>query len=134
MLLSFLVVVFAAAAQTEPVAPTTMSGNIISKTGAANARVWTLTITNNGPAAANSLQMNSFNLTQTAGAACTPVITPPSTLPLNLGGLAPGGSTVVDMTIDFTGCAANARFTAMFTFSANDGAVTGTVVRYNQFR
>jgi hypothetical protein len=38
------------------------------------------------------------------------------------------------VTIDFTGCAAAARFTARFTYSANFGTVSGNVVRFNQFQ
>jgi len=45
-----------------------------------------------------------------------------------------GGSTTVNLTIDFTGCAAAARFTAVATFSANGGGLTGTMTRTNQFQ
>lgn len=113
--------------------PTTMAGNITSKAGPLNARVWTLALTNNGPAAAMGVQVNSVNLTQTFGAACTPVIASPGSFPLAVGSIAPTGSDSAAITINFTGCPASARFTANISFSANSGAVLGTVIRYNQF-
>jgi hypothetical protein len=113
--------------------PTTMSGNITSKAGPSNARIWTLTLTNNGPGAAMGVQVNSVNLTQTFGAACTPVIASPGSFPLAVGSIAPAGSDSAAFTINFTGCPANPRFTANISFSANSGTVTGTVIRYNQF-
>jgi hypothetical protein len=113
---------------------TTMAGNITSKAGPSNARVWTVTFTNNGPGAAMGVQINSVNLTQTFGAACTPVVTTPAAFPLSVGSIAPAGSDPAAITINFTGCPANARFTANISFSANSGAVTGTVIRYNQYQ
>jgi hypothetical protein len=113
--------------------PTTMAGNITSKAGPLNARVWTLTLTNNGPAVAMGAQINSVNLTQTFGAACAPVIASPGPFPLTVGSIAPAGSESTAITINFTGCPANARFTANISFSANSGTVIGTVIRYNQF-
>ena len=47
--------------------------------------------------------------------------------------LVPAQTGTANLTIDFTGCAAAARFTAQFTYSANAGTVTGNVVRYNQY-
>jgi hypothetical protein len=112
---------------------TTMAGNITAKAGPLNARVWTLTLTDNGPGAAMGVQVNSVNLTQTFGAACTPVVTTPAAFPLSVGSIAPAGSESTAITINFTSCPANARFTANISFSANSGTVTGTVIRYNQF-
>jgi hypothetical protein len=114
-------------------APTTMAANITAKTGPSNARVWTLTFTNNGPGTAMNVQVNSLNLTQTFGAACTPAVTFPETFPFPVGNIIPASTGSTSITIDFTGCPANARFTANISFSANSGIVTGTVIRYNQF-
>jgi len=111
--------------------PTTMAGNIIAKSGPQNARVWTLSLLNNGPGGAFGTAINSFTLTQTFGAACTPVIGTP--FPLAVTDLAPAQTGTANLTIDFTGCAAAARFTTQFTFSANAGAMSGNVVRYNQY-
>jgi len=112
--------------------PTTMAGNIIAKSGPQNARVWTLSLLNNGPGGAYGVAIPSFALTQTFGAACTPVIG--TAFPLAVSDLAPGQTGTANVTIDFTGCAAAAHFTATFTFSANAGAVSGNVVRFNQFQ
>jgi len=110
---------------------TSMAGNIIAKTGPPNARVWTLSLLDNGPGAANAVLINSFTLTQTFGAACTPVLDG-AAFPLSVGNVAPLQTGTTTLPIDFTGCAASARFTAKFLFSANNGAVSGYVVRYNQ--
>jgi hypothetical protein len=110
---------------------TTIFGNIITKAGPSNARDWTLSLTDNGPAGAAAI-IPSFALAQTSGSACSPQIT--SAFPLNVGTLQPGQTGTADVVIDFTGCASTARFTATFTYSANNGTVNGTVVRTNQFQ
>ena len=51
---------------------------IASKAGSQNARVWTMTANNPGPGTAYTTQISGFTLTQVAGAACTPVVTPPA--------------------------------------------------------
>jgi hypothetical protein len=111
--------------------PTTLAGNLTAKSGPQNARVWTLSLLNNGPGGAFGTAINSFTLKQTFGAACTPVIG--TAFPLAESDLAPAQTGTANVTIDFTGCAAAARFTAQFTYSANAGAVSGNVVRFNQF-
>ncbi|MGH9717777.1 MAG: choice-of-anchor Q domain-containing protein [Candidatus Acidiferrales bacterium] len=110
---------------------TTIAGNIVAKSGPANARVWTLSLLNNGPAGAANATIPTFTLVQSGGAACTPVIT--SAFPLQVGTLGPGATGTVNLAINFTGCAGSSRFTATFTYSANNGTVTGSVVRTNQF-
>jgi hypothetical protein len=110
---------------------TTIAGNITAKSGPANARVWTLSLLNNGPGAAQGAAITSFTLTQTAGSACTPTIG--TAFPKTIGDMGPGQTGTANVTIDFTGCAAAVRFTATFSFTANGGAVSGSVVRMNQF-
>ncbi|MGA9568441.1 MAG: choice-of-anchor Q domain-containing protein [Candidatus Acidiferrales bacterium] len=111
---------------------TTMAGNITAKTGPANARVWTLSLTDNGPAGSLAATIRMLTLVQVARAACTPIISTP--FPLVVGTLGAGQTGSANVTIDFTGCATAARFTATFTFTATNGTVTGTVVRSNQFQ
>jgi hypothetical protein len=111
--------------------PTTMLGNLTAKAGPQNARVWTVSLLNNGPGFTSGPEIDSFTLEQTFGAACAPVIGP--VFPLAVGDLAPGQTGTANVTVDFTGCAAAARFTARFTYSANFGTVSGFVVRFNQF-
>ncbi|MGH9720500.1 MAG: beta strand repeat-containing protein, partial [Bryobacteraceae bacterium] len=109
-----------------------LSGNITAKSGPSNARVWTVRIDNAGPGTAVNAQINGLTLTQTFGVACTPVVSAP--FPLALGSINPAAFATGNITIDFTGCAVNARFTATVPFSSNSGAVTGTIIRYNQFQ
>jgi uncharacterized repeat protein (TIGR02543 family) len=112
----------------------TMFGNIISKSGPSNSRVWTLSFLDNGPGAANSVMIHDFTLTQTFGTACTPVLKNAASFPLLLGNLGPNQTGTTTVALDFTGCAASARFTAKFTYSANNGAVSGFVTRTNQYQ
>jgi len=111
---------------------TSLSGLIMGTSGPQSARAWTITLSNAGPGAANTAQINSLTLTQTGGAACSPAIT--STFPVSVGNIAPASSGSGAVTINFTGCPNNARFTTTFTFSANAGAVTGSRTLYNQFQ
>jgi CSLREA domain-containing protein len=112
----------------------TMAGNIIAKTGPVNARVWTLSLLDNGPGAATSVSIPNFTLTQTFGAACKPILKNAAPFPLLLSNLGPAQTGTTTVTLDFTGCAASARFTAKFTYSANSGAVSGFVTRTNQYQ
>lgn len=110
---------------------TTIAGNIVSKSGPANARAWTLSLYDNGPAGAANAVISSFTLAQTGGAACTPVVN--TGFPLAVGTILASQTGTANALIDFSSCAASARFTVTFTYSANYGTVTGSVVRTNQF-
>jgi hypothetical protein len=96
--------------------------------------VWTVTASNSGTGTSYTTQINGFTLTQESGVACTPVITPPSSFPVAFGDIAAGNSANAAFTIDFTGCAALARFTLNAPWSAANGANTGTFTLGNQFR
>jgi hypothetical protein len=110
-----------------------LSAVITNKTGAANARAWTLTISNLGQVAAANAVLNTFTLTQTSGAACTPLIAGP--FPVAVApSIAAAGSANAVVTIDFSSCSALARFTNSATFSSNVGAATGTMTLFNQLR
>jgi hypothetical protein len=109
---------------------TTLNGLISGKSGTLPNRTWRFRITNQGPGAATSPTLNSLTLTQTFGTPCTPVIT--SAFPIPYIFLAPNTSADADVQINFGSCAANARFTANFQFSANAGSVTGTRALSNQ--
>jgi endo-1,4-beta-xylanase len=106
---------------------------VSGKTGPQNARVWTLTASNNGSGTAYATQISGFTLTQVAGAACTPIVTPPSSFPVVLGDIAAGNSARAAFTIDFTGCAALARFTLNMPWSSATYD-TGTFAQGNQFQ
>jgi len=105
-----------------------------SKTGPQNTRVWTIAVSNPGPGTAYGTEITSFTLTQTAGAACTPVVTPPSSYPVVLGDLAAGSSANASFTIDFTGCAALAKFTLNANYDSSSGTNAHTLTLGNQFR
>ncbi len=120
-------------ALTNAVAGSTSLGGLIgTKSGAQNARVWVFEVGNNGPGSALNAEITGITLQQTAGAACTPVITSPAAFPLAVGNIAPKAMADVDVTIDFTGCAVNAMFKVTATESANSGAATGTIIELNQ--
>jgi len=110
---------------------TVLGGNILTKSGPQNQRIWPVSVASSGVVVAHDVEIRSFTLTQTFGAACTPV-TP--NLPAFAGNISPGGSVTVNLLFDFTGCAATVRFTAQATFSANGGAITGSMSRTNQFQ
>lgn len=114
---------------------------ISSKAGPAGARVWTLKLIN-GPEPVEGAKIDNLTLTQTGGAACTPVLGKPTvksgidvltpyTRPA--GDIGPSDSAVNSIQLDFSTCAATARFTATIDYSA-DGGVIGTKTLYNQFR
>jgi uncharacterized repeat protein (TIGR02543 family) len=73
-------------------AATSLSGLVVGKSGPQNARVWTLRLSNSGPGVANGAQIDSFGLTQVAGAACTPVVSSPAAFPLPITDMAPSSS------------------------------------------
>jgi endo-1,4-beta-xylanase len=103
------------------------------KAGAQNARVWTITASNNGSGTAYATQIDAFTLTQVSGAACTPVVTPPSAYPVLLGDIAPGNSASAAFTINFTGCSALARFIMNVPW-ASARCDTGTFTLGSQFQ
>jgi hypothetical protein len=111
---------------------TSLFGNITGKSGASDARIWSIQVSNNGPAAALGAEVSGITFTQVGGAACNPAVT--STLPIAVGNLAPAASATVTATIDFGSCAANARFTVNVALSANLGSSGGSIVRLNQFQ
>jgi hypothetical protein len=111
-----------------------VTGSIASKSGSQNARAWVIALSNPGPGTAYGTQVTGFTLSQTSGAACTPVISSPGAVPIALGDIASGASASASFTIDFTGCAALARFSLSVPYNFDGGASTGTMVRGNEFR
>jgi len=111
-----------------------IAASITGKTGTANARVWTVQLKNTGTAAAADAVLNKVTLTQTYGAACTPVVV--TSMPVTYGALAPGGGSASNpVTINFTGSGCTtARFTAKFEFQANSGTYSGTSSVTNQYQ
>lgn len=108
-------------------------GRITSKAGPTNARVWAITLFNDGSTTANNARIDGLTLTQISGPACTPIVSGPA-FPLALGNIAPAGSASGLITFDFTGCSDGNRFRVNVPYSADAGAENGAIVRYNLFR
>jgi hypothetical protein len=110
-----------------------VSGSIAAKAGLSNARVWSISVSNAGATPAYEVTLGAFALTQTSGAACSPVVTAPKAFPIMLGMLSPGATATGSVTIDFTGCPALARFTLSVPITTT-GQVVNTLTRTNQFQ
>ncbi len=105
--------------------PTTVAAALVSESGAPNDRVWTFSFTNAGPGQANNIQINSFALTQTAGAPCSPVVV--STLPITVGSVAPVKAIDGKVSIDFSSCASTVRVSLAMESSEDGGASSSTL-------
>jgi len=55
-------------------------------------------------------------------------------MPVVAGNIGPHATLGAQVTIDFTGCFPNAFFKVTTAVSANNGAVTGTILRLNQLQ
>jgi alpha-galactosidase len=102
----------------------TLTGTILGKTGSNGLRIWTVSLNNSGPGRALGTQINTFSVTQTAGAgSCHPKALLP--LPIELKSIPPGGHAEVDVPIDFSRCTESAQFNVSLVFSADNGAEVG---------
>jgi hypothetical protein len=120
-----------------PTPPAILSGFISMKTGNSSyPRAWVFTLTNNGPGIAYDAQVYFLMFVQTFGTPCTalPIRRLPASLPFQLGTIPPGTSTTFPFILDFSGCPANARFTATLGYTSNNGASGGVVQLANQTR
>jgi hypothetical protein len=115
--------------------PAALSGMITAKSGPAESRLWTISLTNTGPGTAFGAQVYVLSFAQTYGAACTaaPIRLLPS-LPATVGNLAPGATAQVPVTIDFSACPLNARFTVGLGYVSNGGAYGGLIQLVNQIQ
>ena len=104
-------------------------GTLGGKSGPSNARVWSFKFTNSGLAEGNGVTITVFKLAQTAGTACTPVVTTP--IPEVVGNVAPNATIMGNVVINFSSCTANALFTGTMTHSVTGGA-TATWTLTNQ--
>jgi len=105
--------------------PTTVNATLIGQTGSASARIWSFNLTNAGPGVANSIEIASFALTQTAGTACKPVLN--TKLPLPVGNAAVGGTLSASVSINFSSCPTNAQFSLSMGNTENAGASSSTL-------
>jgi endo-1,4-beta-xylanase len=113
--------------------------SVTSKTGAQNARVWTVTANNPGPGTAYAVQINGFSLKRLGEGErwgerqeCQPVITLPSSFPVLLGDIAEGASPSTSFTIDFSSCRREARFILKMPWSQANNADSGTLLLRDQ--
>ena len=109
-----------------------LTAMVTGRSGTQAARVWTITVTNNGLGAAQTASITGVTLTQSFGTTCSPAASISTRMPVTVGNLAASGGTGTgNVTINFAGCPANARFTAKIAFQANSGAYTGSTTSYN---
>jgi hypothetical protein len=102
----------------------TLSADLISETGPQNAVVWDFRVFNNGTDPALNTQLEGLTLTQTSGAAGTPIIN--TTFPVTVGTISAGGFADSLITTDFTNSHVTDQFTVNLGFSSNGGANTGS--------
>lgn len=110
--------------------PTFLTGALVNRQGPLSAARWTFLIVNAGPGAADAAQISSLKLTQNSGKACGAHIV--TRVPILLGNLPPGGFRRTPVTINFTGCSEQARFTVTGILTANQGRATGMLTGRNQ--
>jgi len=111
----------------------TLTGTISGKTGSNGFRIWTVSLNNSGPGHAVGTQINTFSMTQTAGAgSCHPKVL--ASLPIELKGIPPGGHADIDVPIDFSRCTESSRFSVSLVFSAHNGAEVGNFVGSGETR
>lgn len=104
-----------------------LRGAITAKSGSADLRNWTITLTNRSLLQDAAAQITSFALTQTSGSVpCVAQTT--ASLPLTVGTIPPGGSASVTVPVDFSQCSSNSAFAVEVVFSANNGSDVGTII------
>jgi endo-1,4-beta-xylanase len=106
---------------------------VSSVTGTKDARVFTITATNGDVGPAYATQITGFSLEQIEGRRCSPVVTPPSALPVSLGDLATSGTASASFTVNFAGCDDRARFAIVAPWSSSTYH-TGTLRWPTEFR
>lgn len=107
---------------------------VSSKTGPRNARVWTITASNQGPGTAYAVQIDGLTIKQLGfDRACSPTVTPPSSFPIALGDIAEGAQASVSFTVNLGGaCHSPFPFTLAMPWSQANGADSHTFVLSNQ--
>jgi hypothetical protein len=111
-----------------------LHARIAGKDGTENARRWTLAIRNEGSAAVSGVEIAAFRLTPSGGdTACAPTVRTPASFPLSVGSIAAGGSAAASITIDFTGCSNQTRFSVEMTYGVRGGRQE-SLQRRSEFR
>ncbi len=107
-----------------------LGGSFGARTGALNARQWTVNIGNGTSGTAIGAEVDSLTLTQTFGTSCTPSIT--SSLPAPAGNIPSHGTGFANVMIDFSSCTGRVFFKAVANVSADGHTVTGVITAQNQ--
>ena len=110
-----------------------LSFAIATQTSESDTQVWTITATNGDVGPAYDTQITGFHLLQIEGPRCSPVVTPPSAYPVQLGDIAVSSSASAAFTINFSGCGPLARFVLSMPWTSATYD-TGTFVSFPEFR
>jgi endo-1,4-beta-xylanase len=78
----------------------------------------TVTATNGDVGPAYATLINGFELQQTEGRRCSPIVTAPGSYPLALGDIPAGGSASAEFTVDFSVCSESAHFVLKIPWSS----------------
>jgi Divergent InlB B-repeat domain len=101
------------------------------KSGPSNARVWSFEFENTGAAEGTGVTIKTFVLTQTAGTACSPVVSTP--IPEVVGNVAPGATIIGNVVINFSSCGSTARFSLSMLHSVTGGqSITASFTNLSQ--
>jgi uncharacterized repeat protein (TIGR02543 family) len=101
------------------------------KSGPSNARVWSFEFVNTGAAEGTGVTIKTFVLTQTAGTACSPVVSTP--IPEMVGNVAPGATIIGNVVINFSSCGSTARFSLYMVHSVTGGqSVTASLTNQSE--
>jgi hypothetical protein len=116
-----------------PVAASSLSGSILSKSGPSEARTWTFEVANGSGSVDRAAEITGIAFQQTRGASCTPAVVG-TQFPVVVGDIGPNGSVQIPIVLDFASCPAEAIFTVTATAMANNGATNGMIQLLNQFQ
>ncbi len=101
------------------------------KSGPSNARVWSFEFVNSGAAEGTGVTIQTFVLTQTAGTACSPVVSTP--IPEVVGNVAPGATIIGNVVINFSSCGSTAVFSLSMVHSVTGGqSITGSFTNLSE--
>jgi hypothetical protein len=85
---------------------------------APNDLIWAININNTNAFALTNASISNVSITQTAGAAATPVIL--TTLPISLGTIPANSTAIGDLAIDFSSASSNSLWDLKANFNADD--------------
>jgi len=102
-----------------PIGVPSVSWSVIGKAGPSVARMWNLSLRNNGPGGLYDARITQLTLTQTTGPACTPVLE--TKLPFHVGNPGPGVSEPVTLFLNMLTCGPGTLFQLNGVLQVNGG-------------